>query len=110
MLDVLPQQKALPHSEESERAVLAAALLDTRLLPTLSARLRADDFYLERHQHLYQAMLELAQEGAGVDLRTLQAKLEQQGRFDGAGGIAYLATLDIDLPDLGRIDSYVEIV
>ncbi len=110
MLDVLPQQKALPHSEESERAVLAAALLDPRLLPTLSARLRADDFYLERHQHLYQAMVDLAQEGAGVDLRTLQAKLEQQGRFDGAGGIAYLATLDIDLPDLGRVDAYVEIV
>ncbi len=110
MLDVLPQQKALPHSEESERAVLAAVLLDPRLLPTLSGRLRAEDFYLERHQHLYQAMVELAQDGTTIDLRTLQAKLEQQARFDGAGGIAYLAGLDVDLPDLGRVDAYVEIV
>jgi replicative DNA helicase len=110
MLDTLPQQKALPHSEESERAVLAAVLVDPRVLPSVSARLRAQDFYLERHQHLYEAMLELTNEGAGVDLRTLQAKLEQQGRIAGVGGIAYLASLDLDLPDLGRIDTYVEIV
>lgn len=110
MLDVLPQQKALPHSDESERAVLAAVILDPRLLSTLAGRLRPEDFYLERHQHLYQAMLDLAQEGVGVDLRTLQARLEQQGNFDGAGGIAYLASLDLDLPDLGRVDAYVEIV
>src|SRR5688572_23630823 len=110
MLDTLPQQKALPHSEESERAVLAAVLVDPRLLPTVSARLRAQDFYLERHQHLYEAMLDLTNEGSGVDLRTLQAKLEQQGRIAGVGGIAYLASLDLDLPDLGRIDTYVEIV
>jgi len=110
MLDTLPQQKALPHSEESERAVLAAVLVDPRVLPSISGRLRAQDFYLERHQHLYEAMLELTNEGAGIDLRTLQAKLEQQGRIAGVGGIAYLASLDLDLPDLGRIDTYVEIV
>ena len=110
MLDTLPQQKALPHSEESERAVLAAVLVDPRVLPSISGRLRAQDFYLERHQHLYEAMLELTNEGAGIDLRTLQAKLGQQGRIAGVGGIAYLASLDLDLPDLGRIDTYVEIV
>jgi replicative DNA helicase len=110
MLDTLPQQKALPHSEESERAVLAAVLVDPRVLPSISGRLRAQDFYLERHQHLYEAMLDLTNEGAGIDLRTLQAKLEQQGRIAGVGGIAYLASLDLDLPDLGRIDTYVEIV
>ncbi len=110
MLDTLPQQKALPHSEESERAVLAAVLVDPRVLPSLSGRLRAQDFYLERHQHLYEAMLDLTNQGAAIDLRTLQAKLEQQGRIAGVGGIAYLASLDLDLPDLGRIDTYVEIV
>jgi replicative DNA helicase len=36
-------------------------------------------------------MLEL-QEGDGrIDLRTLQARLEQQGKLDGVGGIAYLS-------------------
>jgi replicative DNA helicase len=111
MIDLLSeQQKTLPHSEESERAVLGGVLLDPSILPTISGRLRAEDFYHQRHQTLYQAMLDLQEERVEIDLRTLQAKLEQRDHFDGVGGIAYLTTLDLDLPDIGRIDNYVEIV
>src|SRR6202035_2776996 len=94
----------------AERAILGGILLDPEVLPTISGRLRPEDFYLERHQTLYQAMLDLQDERTEVDLRTLQAKLEQRGQFEGIGGIAYLASLDLDLPDIGRIDAYVEIV
>jgi replicative DNA helicase len=111
MIDVLPQQqKALPHSEESERAVLGAVMLDPSVLPTISGRLRAEDFYSERHQLLYQAMLDLREEQVETDLRTLQARLEQRGQLEMIGGLAYLTGLDLDLPDIGRIDTYVEIV
>jgi len=111
MIDVLPQQqKALPHSEESERAVLGGVMLDTSVLATISGRLRAEDFYSERHQILYQAMLDLQDEQVEIDLRTLQARLEQRGQLDRIGGLAYLTGLDLDLPDIGRIDAYVEIV
>jgi replicative DNA helicase len=110
MLDTLPQQKTLPHSEESERAVLGAILLDPRVLPTISGRLRPEDFYLDRHQTLYQGMIDLQEARVTIDLRTVQAKLEQRGQFEAIGGAAYLATLDLDLPDLGRVDTYVEIV
>lgn len=106
----LPEQRTLPHSEEAERAVLGAVLLDPELLVTVSRRLATEDFYLERHQTLYAAMVQLRGDGVAVDLRTLQATLERWGHFDQVGGIAYLATLDLDLPDLGRIDAYVEIV
>ncbi|HEV7503349.1 MAG TPA: replicative DNA helicase [Thermoanaerobaculia bacterium] len=110
MIDTLPQQKALPHSEESERAVLGGVLLDPTILPTISGRLRAEDFYGERHQVLYQAMLDLQEDQVEIDLRTLQAKLEQRGQIEMVGGLAYLTGLDLDLPDIGRIDAYVEIV
>ncbi|MCP4656871.1 MAG: replicative DNA helicase [bacterium] len=105
-----PQPKASPHSEESERAVLAAVLLSPRLMPVVSGRLQPEDFYLERHQLLYQAMLELAEHGSEIDLRTLQARLEHRGTFETVGGMAYLAGLDLDLPDLGRVETYVELV
>lgn len=110
MIDALTPPKSLPFSEESERAVLASVLLDPRILPTISGRLRPEDCYLEKHQILYGAMLELQEGGTEVDLRTLQAKLEQRGQLDRVGGLAYLASLDLDLPDLGRVDTYVEIV
>jgi replicative DNA helicase len=110
MIDILPEQKTLPHSEESERAVLGGVLLDSSILPTISGRLRAEDFYHERHQTLYQAMLDLREELVEIDLRTLQAKLEQRGQFESVGGLAYLTGLDLDLPDIGRVDTYVEII
>ena len=110
MLDGLPTPKSLPHSEESERAVLAAILLDPRTLAIVSGRLRPEDFYFEKHQTLFTTMIELGDERVEVDLRTLQAKLEHHGVLERVGGLAYLASLDLDLPDLGRIDAYVEIV
>ena len=111
MIASLLEQKTLPHSEESERAVLAAILLDPeRHLPTTSGRLRTDDFYLDRHQRLYEAMLELQHEKVAIDLRTLQARLEQKKLLQEVGGLAYVATLEVDLPDLGRVEHYVEIV
>ncbi len=109
MIDGL-QQKMLPHSEESERAVLAGALLDPALLPSVTGRLLPQDFYTERNQVLFRSMIDLQSDGVEVDLRTLQAKLEQQDKLDAVGGVAYLASLDLDLPDLGRLDAYVEIV
>ena len=110
MIETLQTQKALPHSEESERAVLAGALLDPALLPSVSGRLLPDDFYTERHRILFRTMLMLQDSSTEIDLRTLQASLEQQDRLESVGGIAYLASLDLDLPDLGRLDAYVEIV
>ncbi len=110
MLDLLTPPKAMPQSEESERAVLAAVLLDPRLLPSVSGRVTADDFYGERHRVIFAAMLELQEEVTTIDLRTLQARLEQKGVLERAGGFSYLAGLDVDLPDLGRFENYVEIV
>ena len=110
MLETQPKVSSLPHSEESERAVLAGVLLDPSRFPTLSARLAAEDFHSERNRTVYSAMLEVQEANAEIDLRTLQAALEQQNKLDAVGGVAYLASLDLALPDLGRLENYVEIV
>ncbi|HEX6200891.1 MAG TPA: replicative DNA helicase [Thermoanaerobaculia bacterium] len=110
MLETLEQPRTLPHSEESERAVLAAILLDGTVLPTVSGRLTQDDFYLDKHRLVFDAVLALQAADQAIDLRTVQARLEQQGKLEAVGGLAYLAGLDLDLPDLGRVDAYVEII
>ena len=99
-----------PQSEECERAVLAGALLDPDLLPAVTGRLTPQDFFEPRHRVIYKAILSLQQAGSPLDIRTLQSYLEQQDNLEAVGGVAYLASLDLDLPDLGRLDTYVEIV
>jgi replicative DNA helicase len=110
MIQPVSSSKSMPHSDESERAVLAGVLIDPTRLPAVSERLTADDFYSERHRTLYQVMLDLQFGGTEIDLRTVQGKLEQQKRLESVGGVAYLASLDLDLPDLARLDTYVELI
>lgn len=97
-----------PNSEEAERAVLAGFMLENGHIASFS--LEPKLFYGERHQILYAAMAELWEEGSPIDLRTMQARLQEKALFEKAGGISYLANLDLDLPDLGRIDSYVAVI
>lgn len=106
----VPPGVALPHSEESERAVLGAVLLQPELIDKVATRLQVSDFYLEPHRLLFASMSRLRRAGTPIDLRTLQAELEQRQTFQAAGGLSYLATLDLDLPDVGRIDAYLDIV
>lgn len=110
MIDALPLARSLPFSEESERAVLGGLLLEPSLIPEVLGPLAAEDFYLEKHQLLAKALADLQAGGVVPDVRTLQAHLEERGKLESAGGLAYLATLDLDLPDIGRIESYAAIV
>ena len=98
----------VPHSEEAERAVLASVLLKPEVLDDLEVT--TTDFYSERHRVIFEAMVELSADRQPVDLRTLQAQLEQRGAFQQIGGVAYLAGMDLDLPDLGRVETYAGIV
>ena len=67
-----------PQSTESERAVLASILLDASAnLPYIAGRLVDEDFFAERHQLIYRVMLDLQALGTEIDIRTVQAELEQ---------------------------------
>lgn len=110
MIETLEKTTSLPHSEESERAVLAGVLVDPAVFPSLAGRLEARDFYSERNRLTYEAMLSLQEAESELDLRTIQAQLEQLSTLEKVGGVAYLASLDLDLPDIGRLETYIEIV
>jgi replicative DNA helicase len=106
----MARPKALPHSAEAERAVLGALLLEPLQIARVRTCLELRDWHIERHRQLYQAFLDLADAGSTPDRLTLQAHLQLKGTFEAIGGLAYLAALDLDLPDLSRLDEYVGIV
>lgn len=97
---------------EAERAVLAAAMLTAGELFATGqlADLAPADFSEDRHRRIFEAMALLAGDDEPIDLRTVQAALERRGELGDVGGLAYLSGLDLDLPDLGRVDSYIRIV
>lgn len=103
-----PQQIHQPHSEECERAVLSAVMLDPKIFDELN--LLPEDFFEKRNETIFRACQHLRDQQRPLDSRTMQDTLEAWGAFDRVGGHAYLAKLDDDLPDLGRVSVYAGVV
>jgi len=83
-----------PNSEEAERAVLGAVLIDSSLLGDLVEVLSVHDLYREPHRHIFEAMLKLYARGGAIDVVTLMEELKGRGAWESiTHQAAYLAEL-----------------
>ena len=85
--------KMVPHNVEAERAVLGALLIDPDAHYKVSTFLRAEDYYVAKHQWMYEAMLALHERGEAVDYVTLCDELERREQLTEIGGAAYITSL-----------------
>lgn len=99
-----------PHDIEAEKSVLGAALLDRSALDEAAAVIRMEDFYQQRHQVIWSAMLELRDRNEPVDLVTLAAALRSRGQLEDAGGTTYLAEVANFTPTAANVPYYARIV
>ncbi len=106
--DTLPE--ALPHSEEAERSVLGAILLDNHQIHRAQEMIDADAFYSARHRRIFKALEGLSEAGAALDLVTLKAEIERSGELEACGGAAYLASLVDGVPRSANVEHYARIV
>lgn len=99
-----------PASYDAERAVLGAILLHEEGLNRTSDFLNADDFYTNAHKTIYEAMLVLAKRSCRIDLISLQDELTKKQELETIGGIAYLVSLQEDIPAVGLIQQHAHII
>ena len=64
-------KRILPHSSESERAVVGSMMMDADAIAAASEIITGEDFYQRQYGVLFDAMVELYSEGKPVDLITL---------------------------------------
>jgi replicative DNA helicase len=96
----------VPFNEHAERTILGAILTDDEYLSQL-AILLPEDFMLDAHQHIYRTMMDMREDGQGIDLVTLPERLGDMAKV---GGRAYLCSLTEGLPLRPAIRDYVRIV
>lgn len=102
-----------PHSEECEQAVLGCILLDPQnVLPQCIDAFKdgAETFYDLRHQTLYNTMIELQEDGVGIDVINLSERLKLWGMLEQVGGIAYISTLPDTTPTSINAGDYIRVV
>jgi replicative DNA helicase len=102
-----------PNNLDAEAAVLSASLLD----PTRDALDRARTvlgggaaFYSDANRRIWEAILDLDQEGKPADVVTVKAWLSARSRLAQVGGIAYLAQISDATPAVAHVDAHARIV
>ncbi|HEX2905894.1 MAG TPA: DnaB-like helicase N-terminal domain-containing protein [Phototrophicaceae bacterium] len=80
----------VPYSQEAEEAVIGGILVDPDLIFTLALTLQPDDFFLLRLRYIYEAMLEINNQGKPVEYLVVIEELRGRGQLDEIGGPAYL--------------------
>ena len=73
--------RQLPHSLEAEQAVLGSILIDSRCLADVIGILRAEDFYLEQNQQIYQTIYTMFNFSQTIDPVTVLDKMRELGVY-----------------------------
>lgn len=104
------QDNHLPHSVETEEAVLGAILIDPPSYHVVSQLLQGDDFYIHRHRIIWEAITRLQERGAAVDFLTLSEELDRSGKLAEIGGQAFLTELINLVPSSLHAEAYAQII
>lgn len=103
-------KRNMPFSLEAEQSVLGSAFLSKYALQKICDELSSDDFYLESHVKIYDALSELNEEGKPIDITIVTDKLEKNKTLSSVGNIEYLLEVINSVPSASNIDYYINIV
>jgi len=102
--------KTVPHNIEAEEAVLGALLIDPEGIFRVLPFLRAEDFYLQKHRWIYEAIVRIHDRRDPIDFLTLTTELEQREQLEAVGGAVYISQLINAVPSAINIESYGKLV
>jgi len=99
-----------PHNLEAEVAVLGSVLIDPSVINDVMEVISHEDFYLKKHQYIFQAMEALYDEGKPIDVVAVCDKLKSMGKLEEVGGEIEVAKLADAVPSSAHAVYYAEIV
>ncbi|WP_066713297.1 replicative DNA helicase [Clostridium sp. Marseille-P299] len=103
-------KKILPHSPEAEQSVIGSMIMDRDAIIAASEIITGEDFYQHQYAVLYDAMIELFQEGKPVDLVTLQNKLKEKEVPPELCSLEFISDLIRAVPTSANVRYYANIV
>ena len=103
-------KRVLPHSIEAEQSVIGSMILDRDAILVASEILTSDDFYQSQYGIIFDAMVELCNEGKPVDLITLQNRLKEKELPPDISSMEYVRDLISAVPTSANVKYYAKIV
>jgi len=106
----IAQLRIPPHSIEAESSVLGGLLLDNGAWDRMGDVVVDSDFYRHEHKLIYAAVGALINASKPADVITVYEQLQNLGKAEEIGGLAYLNSLAQYVPSASNIRRYAEIV
>lgn len=103
-------KRVLPHSIEAEQSVIGSMMMDREAIMTASEMISSEDFYQHQYGILFEAMLELYNEGKPVDLVTLQDRLKEKEVPPEISSLEFVRDVLNTVPTSANIKYYAGIV
>ena len=103
-------KRVLPHSIEGEQSVIGSMLMDREAIITASEIISAEDFYQHQYGIMFEAMIELFNEGKPVDLVTLQNRLKEKDVPPEISSLEFVRDIITTVPTSANVKSYANIV
>ncbi len=99
-----------PHSDEAEKSVLGAILIDKDAIVEVAEAVKSEMFYNESHGLIYAAMIALYENRDPIDVVTVADKLKKDKGLARVGGMAYLSELTNIVPTSANVVKYAALV
>lgn len=102
--------KLTPQARDLEEAVLGSMLIDRDAVAIVIDILKAESFYVDAHQHIYKAILQLFEKSQPVDILTVTEELKLMGELDHVGGAFYVTELTNRIGSSANVEYHARIV
>lgn len=86
-------KRVMPNSLEAEQSVIGSMIMDREAVMAASEILTTEDFYHKQYGILFEAMLELFNDGQPVDLVTLQNRLKEKNVPPEVSSLEYVGNI-----------------
>jgi len=104
------ETRTLPHDLLAEQSALGGMMLSKDAVADVVETVRAADFYIPKHEIIFDAILSLYAQGEPTDVIAVTDELTKLGELSRAGGADYLHTLTSLVPTAANAGFYSSIV
>ena len=110
MSDPTSQVRVPPQAIDAEKALLGAIMIKSECMYDISDTISPESFYVDKHRHIYKAMLELFTKSDPIDVLSVGARLKANKAIERVGGSSYLTDLVNTVPATANAHHYADLV
>jgi len=103
-------ERTPPHDLLAEQSAIGGMLLSKDAVADVLEAVRSVDFYVPKHEYIFEAILTLYSHGEPTDVIAVTDELTKSGNLQRAGGPEYLHTLTGLVPTAANAGYYASIV